>query len=154
AKKAVGDEATPEFHNVHADFKAKCEEEKRKVIEAGGLYIVGTERHDSRRIDNQLRGRAGRQGDPGESRFYLSLEDNLMRIFNGERIRAIMNRLNVPDDEPITAGMVTRAIEGAQRKVEGHNFDMRKHLLDYDDVMNQQRTAIYRLRQQILAGQG
>ncbi|NJL25826.1 MAG: hypothetical protein HC902_12060 [Calothrix sp. SM1_5_4] len=114
---------------------------------------MGTERHESRRIDNQLRGRAGRQGDPGASRFYLSLEDNLMRIFNGERIQKIMTTLRVDEDEPITAGMVSRAIENAQKRVEGHNFDIRKHLIEYDDVMNQQRTAIYTLRRQILAGQ-
>lgn len=134
-------------------YKAVCDEEKKQVLEAGGLYIIGTERHESRRIDNQLRGRAGRQGDPGESRFYLSLEDDLMRIFNGERIQRIMNTLNVPEDEPIVAGMVSRAIEGAQKKVEGHQFDIRKHLLEYDDVMNQQRTAIYSLRKRILAGE-
>jgi preprotein translocase subunit SecA len=154
AHKVTDSEAESDYPKVLAEFKAKCEIEKQEVIKAGGLYIVGTERHDSRRIDNQLRGRAGRQGDPGESRFYLSLEDNLMRIFNGERIQAIMNRLNVPDDEPITAGMVSRAIEGAQRKVEGHNFDIRKHLLDYDDVMNQQRSAVYGLRYKILSGEG
>ena len=107
----------------------QCEQEKQEVLESGGLYIIGTERHESRRIDNQLRGRSGRQGDPGESKFYLSLEDDLMRIFNGERLQKIMSTLKVPDDEPIVAGMVTRAIEGAQRKVEGHNFDIRKHLL-------------------------
>lgn len=134
-------------------FRLKCEEGKQKVIEAGGLYVVGTERHESRRIDNQLRGRSGRQGDPGETRFYLSLEDNLMRIFNGERIQKIMNTLNVPDNEPIMAPMVSRAIEGAQKKVEGHNFDIRKHLLDYDDVMNNQRAAIYGLRREVLAGE-
>ncbi len=153
ARDLHADETSPEYTQALTNFKIQCEKEKQEVIAAGGLYIVGTERHESRRIDNQLRGRSGRQGDPGESRFYLSLEDNLMRIFNGERIQAIMNRLNVPDDEPITAGMVTRAIEGAQRKVEGHNFDMRKHLLEYDDVMNQQRTVIYRMRRQILEGQ-
>src|SRR6185312_11185811 len=134
-------------------YRQICEEEKKKVLAAGGLYIMGTERHESRRIDNQLRGRSGRQGDPGASQFYLSLEDNLMRIFNGERIQKIMNTLNVPEDEPITARMVSRAIEGAQRKVEGHNFDIRKHLIEYDDVMNQQRTAIYKLRREILGGQ-
>jgi preprotein translocase subunit SecA len=133
-------------------FKIRCEEEKKQVIDAGGLYIIGTERHESRRIDNQLRGRSGRQGDPGESMFYLSLEDNLMRIFNGERIQKIMTMLNIPEDEPITHKMVTNAIEGAQRKVEGHNFDMRKHLLDYDDVMNQQRNSIYKMRRNILDG--
>src|SRR5690606_24158261 len=115
------------------------------------LYIMGTERHESRRIDNQLRGRAGRQGDPGESQFYLSLEDNLMRIFNGERIQRIMNTLRVPEDEPIVHRMVTNAIENAQKRVEGHNFDIRKHLIEYDDVMNHQRTAIYTIRRQILA---
>ncbi len=138
---------------VAEKYKAQCEAEKKEVLEAGGLYIIGTERHESRRIDNQLRGRAGRQGDPGESRFYLSLEDDLMRIFNGERIQKIMNTLNVPEDEPIMAGMVSRAIENAQKKVEGHQFDIRKHLLEYDDVMNQQRTAIYTWRRQVLGGE-
>lgn len=151
-RQIIKDETSEEFQKGLAKFKEVCEAEKKDVIAAGGLYIVGTERHESRRIDNQLRGRAGRQGDPGESRFYLSLEDNLMRIFNGERIQKIMDTLNVPEDEPITAGMVTRAIEGAQRKVEAHNFDIRKHLLDYDNVMNQQRLAIYTLRKNILEG--
>lgn len=152
AKNATGQEEGPEFQEALKKFKAQTEAEKGDVLSAGGLYIVGTERHESRRIDNQLRGRSGRQGDPGESKFYLSLEDNLMRIFNGEMIQKIMTRLNVPDDEPITAGMVTRSIEGAQRKVEGHNFDIRKHLLDYDNVMNQQRTIIYGMRRRILDG--
>ncbi len=152
AKKAVGAEEGAEFIDATARFKKQCEDEKKEVVAAGGLYIVGTERHESRRIDNQLRGRSGRQGDPGESRFYLSLEDNLMRIFNGERIQKIMGMLNIPEDEPITHKMVTNAIEGAQRKVEGHHFDVRKHLLDYDDVMNQQRNAIYKMRRQILEG--
>jgi preprotein translocase subunit SecA len=151
-RQIIKDETTEEFQKGLLKFKEVCEAEKKDVIAAGGLYIIGTERHESRRIDNQLRGRAGRQGDPGESRFYLSLEDNLMRIFNGERIQKIMDTLNVPEDEPITAGMVTRAIEGAQRKVEAHNFDIRKHLLDYDNVMNQQRLAIYTLRKNILEG--
>ncbi len=153
AKQIIKDEASDEYKNAVEKFKKVCEDEKAHVISAGGLYIIGTERHDSRRIDNQLRGRAGRQGDPGESRFYLALEDNLMRIFNGERIQKIMDTLNVPEDEPITAGMVSRAIEGAQRKVEGHNFDIRKHLLDYDNVMNQQRMAIYSLRKNLLYGE-
>lgn len=152
AKKAVGDETLPEFQDAVSRFKTQCENEKKEVLAAGGLYIIGTERHESRRIDNQLRGRSGRQGDPGESKFYLSLEDNLMRIFNGERIQKIMTMLNIPEDEPITHKMVTNAIEGAQRKVEGHNFDIRKHLLDYDDVMNQQRNAIYKMRRNILDG--
>src|SRR5581483_304900 len=120
-------------------FKAQCDAEKKEVTAAGGLHILGTERHESRRIDNQLRGRAGRQGDPGSSRFYLSLEDDLMRIFGGDRITGLMERLGMEEDVPIEHGLVTRAIENAQRKVEGHNFDIRKNLLDYDDVMNQQR---------------
>ena len=117
---------------------------------AGGLYVVGTERHESRRIDNQLRGRSGRQGDPGASRFYLSLDDSLMRIFAGDRVRAIMDRLKMPEGEAIEAGIVTRSIESAQRKVEGHNFDMRKQLLEYDDVSNDQRKVIYQQRNEIL----
>jgi len=152
AKKVVEDEANPEYQAALEKFKRQCADERREVVEAGGLYIIGTERHESRRIDNQLRGRSGRQGDPGESRFYLSLEDTLMRIFNGERIQKIMSMLNIPEDEPITAKMVTNAIEGAQRKVEGHQFDIRKHLIDYDDVMNKQRTVIYRMRRQVLEG--
>ncbi|MEQ1877454.1 MAG: preprotein translocase subunit SecA, partial [Bdellovibrionia bacterium] len=147
------EESAADYAIEFAKIKALCEAEKQEVIAAGGLCIIGTERHESRRIDNQLRGRSGRQGDPGASRFYLSLEDNLMRIFNGERIQKIMNTLRVPEDEPIEAPMVTRAIEGAQRKVEGHNFDIRKHLLEYDDVMNKQRTTIYGLRREVLDGQ-
>ena len=152
AKKEGFEEGTAEFIDATKRFKDRCESEKKDVLAAGGLYIVGTERHESRRIDNQLRGRSGRQGDPGESMFYLSLEDNLMRIFNGERIQKIMTMLKIDEDEPITHKMVTNAIEGAQRKVEGHNFDIRKHLLDYDDVMNLQRGAIYKMRRQILDG--
>ncbi len=144
---------SPEFKQAVENFKKQTEAEKADVISAGGLYIIGTERHESRRIDNQLRGRSGRQGDPGESRFFLSLEDDLMRKFNGERIAKIMTTLNVPEDEPITAGMVTRSIEGAQRRVEGHNFDIRKHLLDYDDVMNKQRHVVYGLRRAVLEGE-
>ena len=120
------------------------------VVNAGGLHIIGTERHESRRIDNQLRGRSGRQGDPGSSRFYLSLDDPLLRIFAGDRLRAVMDRLKMPEGEPIEAGMVTRSIESAQRKVEGRNFDIRKQLLEYDDVANDQRKETYRLRNQIL----
>lgn len=152
AKTAVGNDESPEFQEALAKIKAQVESERAEVRSLGGLYIVGTERHESRRIDNQLRGRSGRQGDPGESRFYLSLEDNLMRIFNGERIQKIMEMLNIPEDEPITAKMVTNAIEGAQRKVEGHNFDIRKNLMEYDSVMNQQRNAIYSMRRKILEG--
>ena len=124
-----------------------------QVLTAGGLHIIGTERHESRRIDNQLRGRSGRQGDPGSSRFYLSLDDSLLRIFAGDRLRAVMERLKMPDGEPIEAGMVTRSIESAQRKVEGRNFDIRKQLLEYDDVANDQRKETYRLRNQVLESQ-
>jgi preprotein translocase subunit SecA len=146
------DENTPEYKVALEKYKAQCDAEKKEVTAAGGLHILGTERHESRRIDNQLRGRAGRQGDPGSSRFYLSLEDDLLRIFGAERITGLMERLGMEEDVPIEHGLVTRAIENAQRKVEGHNFDIRKNLLDYDDVMNQQRKAIYALRKQILEG--
>ncbi len=122
------------------------------VTELGGLHILGTERHESRRIDNQLRGRSGRQGDPGSSRFYLSLEDDLLRIFGGERIGRIMERIGLEDGEPIEHNLISKAIENAQSKVEGHNFDIRKHLLEYDDVMNQQREVIYRQRRELLRG--
>ena len=120
------------------------------VTDLGGLHILGTSRHESRRIDNQLRGRAGRQGDPGSSRFYLSLEDDLLRIFGSDRISGIMEKLGMEEDEPIEHGMISRAIENAQRKVEGHNFDIRKHLLEYDDVMNKQREVIYSQRREVL----
>ncbi|MCH2534065.1 MAG: preprotein translocase subunit SecA [Bdellovibrionales bacterium] len=152
AKDEVEDVDSEAYEQALKKYTELCEKEKQEVIEAGGLYIMGTERHESRRIDNQLRGRAGRQGDPGASRFYLSLEDNLMRIFNGERIQQIMSMLKVPDDEPITAKSVNRAIESAQKKVEGHHFDIRKHLLEYDDVMNQQRHGVYTLRRHVLEG--
>ncbi len=124
--------------------------EHEKVVAAGGLHIIGTERHESRRIDNQLRGRAGRQGDPGSSRFYLSLDDDLMRIFGSDRLTSIMDRLGMTDEAPIEAAMVTRSIEGAQKRVEGQHFDSRKNLLEYDDVMNQQRKTIYAWRRRIL----
>ncbi len=123
------------------------------VREVGGLHILGTSRHESRRIDNQLRGRSGRQGDPGSSRFYLSLEDDLLRIFGSGRIAGIMDKLGMEEDEPIEHNMISKAIENAQRKVEGHNFDIRKHLLEYDDVMNMQREVIYRQRREVLAGE-
>ncbi|MBI5925040.1 MAG: preprotein translocase subunit SecA, partial [Aquabacterium sp.] len=133
-----------------AALKAEQAKLNEQVKAAGGLRIIATERHESRRIDNQLRGRAGRQGDPGSSRFYLSLDDPLMRIFAGDRVRAIMDRLKMPEGEAIEAGIVTRSIESAQRKVEGHNFDMRKQLLEYDDVSNDQRKVIYQQRNEIL----
>ncbi len=132
--------------------KEQCEHDKQKVIELGGLHIVGTERHEARRIDNQLRGRAGRQGDPGSSRFYLSLEDELMRRFGGDRVKGIMERVGLDEDVPIEHGMIDRTIENAQEKVEGYNFDIRKHLVEYDDVVNKQREAIYRKRRAILEG--
>lgn len=150
ANSELGGPENSEYEKTLAKYQAQCDLEKKDVLAAGGLCIIGTERHESRRIDNQLRGRSGRQGDPGESKFYLSLEDDLMRKFNGERIQRIMTTLNVPEDEPITAPMVTRSIEGAQRKVEGHNFEIRKHLLEYDDVMNQQRKSIYSKRRALL----
>ena len=130
-----------------------CEEEKKKVIELGGLHIIGTERHEARRIDNQLRGRSGRQGDPGSSRFYISLEDDLMRIFGSDRISGLMGKLGMDENVPIENRMVTKAIENAQKRVEGHNFEIRKHLLEYDDVMNKQRTEIYAFRKEILSSE-
>ncbi|MBC7259497.1 MAG: preprotein translocase subunit SecA [Chloroflexi bacterium] len=133
-----------------AEVKAQCDRDREKVLALGGLHILGTERHEARRIDNQLRGRAGRQGDPGSSRFYLSLEDDLMRRFGGESISNIMERLGVEEDVPIEAGVVSKAIESAQTRVEGYNFDIRKHVLEYDDVVNHQREVIYRQRRQIL----
>jgi preprotein translocase subunit SecA len=126
-------------------------EEAEKVRAAGGLHVLGTERHEARRIDNQLRGRAGRQGDPGSTQFFLSLEDDLMRIFGGDRMKGLMERFDVPDDQPIEFKMVTNAVAQAQEKVEGANFDLRKHLLDYDDVLNKQRAAVYRRRNELLA---
>jgi preprotein translocase subunit SecA len=136
-----------------AEARKITEPEHQRVVERGGLHIVGTERHESRRIDNQLRGRSGRQGDPGSSRFYLSLEDDLLRIFGSQRIQAIMNRLGMEEGEPIEHKLVTRAIATAQKRVETHNFEIRKHLLEYDDVMNKQREIIYGMRRQILDGQ-
>lgn len=132
--------------------KAKeiCKKDREKVVSLGGLHIIGTERHEARRIDNQLRGRAGRQGDPGSSRFYLSLEDDLMRIFGSDKLSALMDKLGMNEDMPIENKMVTKAIENAQKRVEAHNFDIRKHLLEYDDVMNKQRTEIYSFRKEIL----
>ncbi|TSC60420.1 MAG: preprotein translocase subunit SecA [Parcubacteria group bacterium LiPW_15] len=125
-------------------------EDAKRVRELGGLHVTGTERHEARRIDNQLRGRAGRQGDPGSSQFFLSLEDDLLRIFGGDRIKSLMDRFHLPDDEPIDVAMISRAVAEAQSKVEGANFDMRKHLLDYDDVLNKHRAAVYKRRQEIL----
>ncbi len=130
---------------------SETEAEKKEVLDAGGLHIIGTERHESRRVDNQLRGRAARQGDPGSSRFYLSLEDDLLRIFGSDKISNLMSRLGMEEGVPIEHGMVTKAIENAQKRVEGHNFDIRKQLLEYDDVMNKQRMVIYNRRREILS---
>ncbi len=140
------------FAELVKKYEKRCADEHDRVIESGGLHIVGTERHESRRIDNQLRGRAGRQGDPGSSRFYLSLEDDLMRIFSGDRVKNLMDRMGLPDDEPIEHPWVSKSVENAQRKVEERNFDIRKNLLEYDDVMNAQRKTVYTLRQQLLEG--
>lgn len=140
------------YKQYYDKFKAEIAPEADKVREAGGLCIIGTERHDSRRIDNQLRGRAGRQGDPGYTQFFVSLEDDLMRLFGGERISGIMERLNVEEDTPLESGMLSRTIEGAQKKKEGMNFAIRKNVLQYDDVMNKQRELIYEQRNKVLDG--
>jgi preprotein translocase subunit SecA len=159
ARKAVaaGTFETPDAADAAArkaleEARARCAEEHDRVVALGGLHILGTERHEARRIDNQLRGRAGRQGDPGSSRFYLSLEDDLLRIFGSDRLKGIMQKLGMEEDVPIVHGMVTRSIERAQKQVEARNFDIRKHLLEYDDVMNKQRVEIYRLRRELLEG--
>ena len=141
-----------DWERIFAHFSKTTLTEHEKVVELGGLHILGTERHEARRIDNQLRGRAGRQGDPGSSRFYLSLEDDLMRIFGSERISGLMQRLGMEEGVPIEHGMVSRAIERAQKQVEAQNFSVRKHLLEYDDVMNKQRESVYTLRREILEG--
>lgn len=146
-------EARKTFQELNDKYKEITKGEAEAVREAGGLYIIGTERHESRRIDNQLRGRAGRQGDPGMSRFYISLEDDLMRLFGGERITQMMNTLKVDEDTPIEAGMLTKTIEGAQKKIEGRNFGIRKNVLQYDDVMSRQREIIYGQRDQVLNGE-
>ncbi len=147
------DAYSQDFNEILEKYEQTCSEEREKVVAAGGVHILGTERHESRRIDNQLRGRAGRQGDPGSSRFFLSLEDDLLRIFGAERVQKIMDRLGMEEGEPIEAGLVTRAIENAQGRVEGHNFDIRKHLLEYDDVINKQREVIYEQRRGFLSGE-
>ncbi len=145
--------AARELHNkLEEEYKKETDIENEKVIQAGGLHIIGTERHESRRIDNQLRGRAGRQGDPGSSRFYISLDDDLMRLFGGERMQNLVATLNMPDDEPLEHAILTKSIENAQKKVEGNNFAIRKHVLQYDDVMNKQREVIYGERRKVLEG--
>ena len=135
------------------EAKKATDPEHERVVQLGGLHIIGTERHESRRVDNQLRGRSGRQGDPGSSRFYLSLEDDLLRIFGSERIQRIMDHLGMEEGEPIEHKLVTRAIGTAQKRVETRNFEIRKHLLEYDDVMNKQREIVYGLRREVLAGE-
>ena len=149
-RNALGSEE--EFQKLVSELRASSSKDREKVLSEGGLFIVGTERHESRRVDNQLRGRSGRQGDPGASRFYLSLEDDLMRIFGSDRLQNIMRKLGMEEGVPIEHGMVSRAIERAQKQVEGRNFETRKHLLEYDDVMNRQREEIYTLRLDILRG--
>jgi preprotein translocase subunit SecA len=141
-----------DWDRIYSHFEAQTKEEHKEVVNLGGLHIIGTERHEARRIDNQLRGRAGRQGDPGSSRFFLSLEDDLMRIFGSDRISGLMQRLGMEEGVPIEHGMVSRAIERAQKQVEAQNFAVRKHLLEYDDVMNKQRESVYTLRREILEG--
>src|SRR5205814_6149421 len=142
-----------QYQPIFEHFKQQCDAEHDDVVALSGLHILATERHEARRIDNQLRGRAGRQGDPGASRFYLSLEDDLMRIFGSDRISGLMQRLGMEEGVPIEHGMVTKAIERAQKQEEAQNFSVRKHLLEYDDVMNKQRENVYALRRQILDGQ-
>src|SRR5688572_1371968 len=142
-----------EYERLYEKFKVEGETEHKEVVGRGGLYVLGTERHESRRIDNQLRGRSGRQGDPGESRFYLSLEDDLMRLFASDRIASMMDRLKIPDDVPIEAKIVSRAIERAQTQVEAMNFEIRKNVLKYDEVMDKQRHVIYDERRKILEGE-
>ena len=153
ARSEADPETEPEAYQAAVErYNDICAREREEVLALGGLHILGTERHESRRIDNQLRGRSGRQGDPGSSRFYLSLEDDLMRIFGSDRIQGLMGRLGMEEGEAIEHGMVSKAIERAQKQVEGRNFETRKHLLEYDDVMNKQREAIYKLRRDILDG--
>ncbi len=152
ADAAAADDPENRFAELLPVYEERCRQEKQDVLELGGLYILGTERHESRRIDNQLRGRSGRQGDPGLSRFYLSLEDDLLRIFGSHRVAFVMEKLKIPEGEPIEHGIISRAIENAQKKVEAHNFDIRKHLIEYDDVMNRQREVIYTQRREVLGG--
>jgi preprotein translocase subunit SecA len=146
-------QARKDFREMNDKFKMETEKERDKVVEQGGLFIIGTERHESRRIDNQLRGRSGRQGDPGASRFYISLEDDLMRLFGSDKVSGLVNALGLEDDQPIEHRMLSNAIENSQKRVEGKNFDIRKHVLQYDDVMNKQREVIYSQRKDVLNGE-
>ena len=149
----IAERGTPEFYDALHTYEKECNENKEKVLEAGGLFILGTERHESRRIDNQLRGRAGRQGDPGASEFYLSLEDDLMRLFGGDRIKSMMSVLKIDEDEELRNKRVSKAVENAQKRIESRNFSTRKSLIEYDDVNNKQREVIYKQRDQILYNQ-
>jgi preprotein translocase subunit SecA len=153
AETGTRDPADANYQQALEKYRKQCTAEREQVLEAGGLHILGTERHESRRIDNQLRGRSGRQGDSGSSRFYLSLEDDLLRIFGADRLKGLMGRIGMEDNVPIEHRWISRAIENAQKKVEAHNFDMRKHLLEYDDVMNKQREVVYHRRRELLSGE-
>ena len=146
-------EARAKYKALLADFKKGTDAEHERVLQTGGLHIIGTERHESRRIDNQLRGRAGRQGDPGSTQFFISLEDDLMRLFGSERIGVMVERLGLKDDEPLQAGLLTKQIESAQKRIEGRNFEARKHVLEYDNVMNRHREVIYGQRRRVLMGE-
>ena len=146
-------DARATYQTLHSEFKQKTDAEHERVLQTGGLHIIGTERHESRRIDNQLRGRAGRQGDPGSTQFFISLEDDLMRLFGSDRIGAMVDRLGLKDDEPLEAGMLTKQIESAQKRIEGRNFEIRKNVLEYDNVMNRQREVIYGQRRRVLLGE-
>jgi preprotein translocase subunit SecA len=152
AEVGTKDPTDPNFQAALAKYVEQCKGEREEVLKAGGLHILGTERHESRRIDNQLRGRSGRQGDPGSSRFFMSLEDDLLRIFGADRLKGLMGKIGMEDNEPIEHRWISRAIENAQKKVESHNFDIRKHLLEYDDVMNKQREVVYHRRRELLSG--
>ena len=145
--------AREHYRELYNEYQKEIKPEAQKVCEAGGLFVIGTERHDARRIDNQLRGRSGRQGDPGESRFYLSLEDDLMRLFGSERILSLVSRMGISENDPIDAKILSNSIESAQKRLEDQNFERRKNVLAYDDVMNQQRTVIYKQRQEVLEGE-
>ena len=145
--------AREKYRSLHAAFKAETDKEHERVLQTGGLHIIGTERHESRRIDNQLRGRAGRQGDPGSTQFFISLEDDLMRLFGSERIGPMVERLGLKDDEPLTAGLLTKQIESAQKRIEGRNYEIRKHVLEYDNVMSRHRETIYGQRRRVLMGE-
>ena len=146
-------EARKRYNEQYSRFKEETDKEHERVLQTGGLHIIGTERHESRRIDNQLRGRSARQGDPGSTQFFISLEDDLMRLFGSERIGVMVDRLGLKDDEPLTAGLLTKQIESAQKRIESRNYETRKHVLEYDDVMNRQREVIYGQRRRVLMGE-